>query len=126
MRTLTIGSVLALAAVSLAMLMPDPAAFARTGAPARAASTSITVTGKEFSFTLSKKSIAKPGTVTFTFKNAGKMPHDFRIDGKQTPLTRPGKTAKLVVTFAKKGNYHYLCTVPGHAAAGMKGVFAVR
>jgi uncharacterized cupredoxin-like copper-binding protein len=26
----------------------------------------------------------------------------------------------------KKGRYSYLCTVPGHAAAGMKGVFTVR
>jgi uncharacterized cupredoxin-like copper-binding protein len=39
---------------------------------------------------------------------------------------RPGTTAKLVVTFKKKGKYPYLCTVPGHAAAGMKGTFTVR
>jgi uncharacterized cupredoxin-like copper-binding protein len=54
------------------------------------------------------------------------MEHDFRINGKQTPLIRPRRTSKLVVTFQKKGTYHYLCTVPGHAAAGMKGVFTVR
>jgi Copper binding proteins, plastocyanin/azurin family len=41
------------------------------------------------------------------------------------PLIQPGKTAKLVVTFKKKGKYPYLCTVPGDAAAGMKGVFTV-
>jgi uncharacterized cupredoxin-like copper-binding protein len=41
-------------------------------------------------------------------------------------LLQPGKRARLFVTFKKKGNYSYLCTVPGHAAAGMKGVFAVR
>jgi uncharacterized cupredoxin-like copper-binding protein len=38
---------------------------------------------------------------------------------------QPGTTAKLVVTF-KKGKYPYLCTVPGHAEAGMKGVLTVR
>ena len=54
------------------------------------------------------------------------MAHNFRINGKQTRLIRPGRTSQLVVTFKKKGNYHYLCTVPGHAAAGMKGVFTVR
>ena len=54
------------------------------------------------------------------------MQHDFTINGKQTPLISPGKTAKLTVTFKKKGRYPYLCTVPGHAAAGMKGVFTVR
>jgi uncharacterized cupredoxin-like copper-binding protein len=43
-----------------------------------------------------------------------------------TRLLQPGKTTRLVVTFKKKGNYRYLCTVPGHAAAGMKGVFKVR
>ena len=35
------------------------------------------------------------------------------------------RTARIVVTFKKKGAYPYLCTVPGHAAAGMKGVFTV-
>jgi uncharacterized cupredoxin-like copper-binding protein len=29
------------------------------------------------------------------------------------------------VTFSKAGTYPYLCTVPGHAAAGMKGVLRV-
>jgi nitrite reductase (NO-forming) len=33
----------------------------------------------------------------------------------------PGKTTSVTVTFTKKGTYEYLCTVPGHAAAGMKG-----
>ena len=53
------------------------------------------------------------------------MLHDFKINGKQTPLIQPGKTAKLVVTFKKKGTYPYLRTAPGHAEAGMKGVFTV-
>ena len=54
------------------------------------------------------------------------MLHNFRIIGKQTRLIQPGKTAKLAVRFRKKGRYRYLCTVPGHAAAGMRGVFTVR
>jgi uncharacterized cupredoxin-like copper-binding protein len=37
----------------------------------------------------------------------------------------PGKSATLRVTFLRKGRYPYKCTVPGHAAAGMKGVFTV-
>jgi uncharacterized cupredoxin-like copper-binding protein len=52
--------------------------------------------------------------------------HDFRINGKKTPLIRPEATARLTVTFRTKGRYPYVCTVPGHAAAGMKGVFTVR
>ena len=97
-----------------------PHAAAATNAP------TDQVKGGEFFFKLSTKSAARPGKVTFVFKNTGHVLHDFKINGKQTPLIQPGKTAKLVVTFKKKGKYTYLCTVPGHAAAGMKGVFTVR
>jgi uncharacterized cupredoxin-like copper-binding protein len=44
----------------------------------------------------------------------------------RSPLIQPDKTATFAVTFTKKGEYRYLCTVPGHAALGMRGVFAVR
>ena len=94
--------------------------------PEFAAVAAVQVKGGEFFFRLSTKSTAKPGKVTFVFKNVGHVAHDFKINGKQTALLQPGKTAKLVVTFKKKGKYSYLCTVPGHAEAGMKGVFTVR
>ena len=126
MRKTTISSVAALAVaavVSLALVQP---ATSGTDRQQRAAATTIQVTGGEFFFRLSQKSIAKPGKVTFVFKNVGHVLHDFRINGKQTPLVNPGKTAKLVVTFKKKAKYAYMCTVPGHAAAGMKGTFTVR
>ena len=84
----------------------------------------VQVKGGEFFFKLSSRT-AKLGKVTFVFKNAGHIAHDFAIAGKSTPVINPGKTAKLTVTFAKKGSYPYLCTVPGHASAGMKGVLRV-
>jgi uncharacterized cupredoxin-like copper-binding protein len=116
----------ALAAVALAMLALALLAAGHTVAQASAASTTIRVSEKEFSIKLSERSLAGPGTVTFDVKNAGKMAHNFRINGKQTRLIQPGKTATLTVTFRKKASYHYLCAVPGHAALGMKGVFTVR
>jgi uncharacterized cupredoxin-like copper-binding protein len=94
--------------------------------PAGSQGSAIQVEGGEFFFRLSTKSAAKPGKVTFVFKNVGHVSHDFSIRGKQTPLIQPGRTARLVVTFKKKGKYPYRCTVPGHAEAGMKGVFTVR
>jgi hypothetical protein len=78
------------------------------------------VSGGEFFFRLSKKS-APRGTVVFDVKHVGHLIHDFKIAGKKTPLLQPGKTARLVVRFAKKGSYTYLCTVPGHAAAAQEG-----
>jgi uncharacterized cupredoxin-like copper-binding protein len=124
MRKLIIGSVSLLGAVAITSLAV-PLASARTERQASAAATTVQVKGGEFFFRLSTKSIAKPGKVTFVFKNIGHVSHDFKINGKKTPLTQPGKTARLIVTF-KKGKYPYLCTVPGHAAAGMRGTFTVR
>ena len=120
------GPALTLAAVMLVALALIPLATARIDRQAAATTTTVQVKGGEFFFRLSAKSAAKPGNVTFSFKNIGHVRHDFKINGKTTPLIQPGKTTKLVVSFKKKGMYPYLCTVPGHAEAGMKGVFKVR
>jgi uncharacterized cupredoxin-like copper-binding protein len=123
MTHLRIRTTLALAVVAITAL-----ALAQLGSAGanRQTATTVQVKGGEFFFRLSTKSIAKPGAVTFVVKNVGQVLHDFTIDGKKTPLLQPGKTAKLVVTFKKKGKYPYSCTVPGHASAGMKSVFTVR
>jgi uncharacterized cupredoxin-like copper-binding protein len=126
MRQLTLRSMLTLALVAITALAAVQFASARTQPQAHASATTISVSGKEFSFKLSAKSIARPGKVTFKFRNAGHVLHDFKINGRKTPMIKPGKTANLAVSFKKKGKYRYLCTVPGHAAAGMRGVFTVR
>jgi uncharacterized cupredoxin-like copper-binding protein len=89
-----------------------------------AAGTAVTVTATEFKFKLSKTSVPH-GSVTFTLKNAGHVGHDFKIGGKKTAVVGPGTSAKLTVTL-KAGKAPYLCTVPGHAAAGMKGTLTVK
>jgi uncharacterized cupredoxin-like copper-binding protein len=91
-----------------------------------AASSTVTVTaGKpsEYKFTLSASSV-KAGSTTFKVTNKGKIPHDFKIGGKTTPLLKTGQSGSITVTL-KKGSAPYLCTVPGHAAAGMKGTLKV-
>lgn len=79
----------------------------------------------EFRFTLSKRSVAK-GVVVFTVTNRGKLRHDFKIAGKKTLLVAPSKRSTLKVTLKRAGRVPYLCTVPGHAAAGMKGTLVVK
>jgi plastocyanin len=86
-------------------------------------SAAVTVTATEFKFRLSKPSVPH-GNVVFTVVNTGKIAHDFSISGKTTPLVSPGKSTKLTVTL-KAGSLLYLCTVPGHAGAGMKGTLTV-
>lgn len=110
-----------LAAVVLGSLVVAVSAFARLDA------TTVAVTaGKpsEFKFTLSKTAAPK-GAVTFRVTNKGKLSHDFKISGKKTPVLKAGKAGTLNATL-KPGKYAFLCTLPGHAAAGMKGTFTVR
>jgi uncharacterized cupredoxin-like copper-binding protein len=88
------------------------------------AATKVLVAASEFKFVLSKR-IVPAGTVTFVVANKGKALHDFKIKGKKTAILAPGRKATLKIVFPK-GKYKYLCTVPGHAAAGMRGVFTVK
>ncbi len=122
MLPLSLAARLGSAAALLAVVgvVAGPALGART----HATGTAVTVTATEFHFKLSKTSVPH-GSVTFTVVNKGKLPHDFKIGGKKTPLIKPGKSAKLTVTL-KKGKAAYLCTVAGHAAAGMKGTLTVK
>jgi uncharacterized cupredoxin-like copper-binding protein len=102
--------------------VPTTVATAHTQSPK---ATTINVAMSEFKFKLSKASAPK-GTVNFKVTNKGHVPHDFKINGKKTKLLSPGKTATLTIKFQKTGKFAYLCTVPGHAASGMKGTFTVK
>jgi uncharacterized cupredoxin-like copper-binding protein len=128
---------MAAAWIGLAALL---AASALTGAAWSATkATNVTVTaGKpaEFGFKLSTKTV-KHGAVTFKVTNGGTIPHSFKIcasnkggtanacKGVATKQLLPKQTATLKYTFKTAGTYEYLCTVPGHAAGGMKGLLKV-
>jgi len=117
-RVATLG--VAAAVAVLAWALPATASHHSTK------TTTINVTaGKpsEFKFTLSAKT-AGSGIVIFKVKNGGKLAHDFSIGGRKTKMLNPGQSDTLRVTL-RKGAQAYKCTVPGHAAAGMKGVVNV-
>ena len=114
-RIVLLAGVAALAAVSVFSVV----AYAGSRS---AQTTSVSVTAKEFSFKLSRKS-APHGKVSFKVTNKGSIQHDFKIAGKKTPLLGKNGTKSFTVTLKKGKKYTYICTVPGHAAAGMKGTF---
>jgi plastocyanin len=104
------------------------AAFAipAIGARSTAAKTvTIKVTATDFKFKLSRASVPTGTTVIFKVTNKGKIPHDFKINGKKTQMIKPGETKSVKVVFKKKGRLTYICTVTGHAKLGMTGKFAV-
>ena len=111
---------LALAGVLGGVFLPSGEA----GTASADATTRVTVKASEFKYAFSKRRVPT-GTVIFTVINTGKISHDFKIGGKKTKSLLPGKSQKLTVKFAKKGQYAFLCTLFGHAKAGMKGKFAV-
>ncbi len=72
---------------------------------------------------------SKPGKVTIDFDNPSALEHDVAIeqDGKQIAISETiakGKTS--VSADLAPGTYTFLCTVPGHAEAGMEGTLTVR
>jgi uncharacterized cupredoxin-like copper-binding protein len=102
------------------------AAAGQKGALTVSRSVSVTIgRPSEFRFRLSRTSVPR-GPVTFGLVNRGRVAHTFRIAGKRSRLVAPGKRATLNVTFRRAGRYAYVCTVPGHAAAGQRGVLRVR
>jgi plastocyanin len=72
---------------------------------------------------------AKAGKVTIDFTNPSPLGHNVAIEegGKslaQSETISSGKTS-ISVDLAP-GSYTFLCTVPGHAEAGMEGTLTVR
>ena len=77
-----------------------------------------------------KTSLAsKPGKVTIDFDNPAALEHNVAIEqeGKEiaaSPTLAEGKTS--VSADLAPGTYTYLCTIPGHAEAGMEGTLVVK
>lgn len=72
---------------------------------------------------------AKAGKVTVDFTNASPVAHNVTITagGKNLAATKTFAKGKASVsTTLKPGTYTFLCTVDGHAQAGMKGTLTVK
>jgi plastocyanin len=72
---------------------------------------------------------SKPGKVTIDFENPAPIEHDVAIEqgGKEIAASETiteGKTS--VSADLAPGTYTFLCTVPGHAEAGMEGTLTVK
>ena len=85
----------------------------------------VRVDAREFSFELSRASVAAGSPTRFLVRNRGARAHRFRIAGKRTRLLRPGASQTISVRFPRRGAVGFLCTVPGHATRGMRGRLAV-
>jgi glucose/arabinose dehydrogenase len=119
------SSSLRLAAVTLGLFgLGGAAALALVGRGEAAAPVTVRVTMLDFRFVLSRRQVPA-GTVRFVVTNRGSTFHDFAIGRARTRLLRHGERQTIVVRFARAARVAYRCTVPGHAALGMKGTLVV-
>ncbi len=76
-----------------------------------------------------KNAEASAGPLTVNSENDSTVPHNIAIQGNGIdevgPVIQGGRTSTVEVT-VQAGKYPFLCTVPGHAAAGMKGTLTVK
>jgi len=72
---------------------------------------------------------AKPGKVMVKSLNKSSVGHNIAVQGPGVmqvgAVISGGKTSQVSVDL-KPGTYTFLCTVPGHAQAGMKGTLTVK
>ena len=79
----------------------------------------------DFKFRNMPKTVA-PGAHTFTLVNKGSATHDLKLGGKKTKLLTKGQKGSIAVLLKAGKTYAFLCTVPGHAALGMRGKVVVK
>ena len=72
---------------------------------------------------------AKVGVpLTLRLTNRGTERHDLNFEALHMPglqgaeaILNPGETRTITLTFDQPGTHTFICTLPGHAAAGMTG-----
>jgi plastocyanin len=72
---------------------------------------------------------SKPGKVTIDFDNPAALEHNVAIDqdGEEIATSETISKGKTSVSAdLAPGTYTFLCTVPGHAEAGMEGTLVVK
>lgn len=78
----------------------------------------------DLGFKPAKLTVDAAGTYEVVFRNAGAILHDVTFSDGMKIVADGGKTASGVVQVPAAG-LTFLCSVPGHADAGMKGTIAV-
>ena len=92
-----------------------------------AEATVVEVTATDLAFDPSSITIDAGQATNLRLTNEGQVFHDLTIpDLDVTLAAEPGETDTAAITVDTPGTSEFLCTVPGHADAGMRGTLTVR
>lgn len=84
----------------------------------------IEIKAFDLGFTPAAVTVPAAGTYDVTFDNTGASPHDVTFADGTKIAADPGTTATGTVTVPAEG-IAFICSIPGHEAAGMKGTIVV-
>ena len=85
---------------------------------------SLELDAVDLGFAPAELSVEKAGRYAVTLTNTGAIPHDITFADGTTGLANPGASVSLEVDVPDSG-LTFICSIPGHADAGMKGAITV-
>ena len=92
-----------------------------------AGATHVTVIARDARFEPAHLTLQQGRTVVLSFRNDDPIFHDWEVEGLANvdAGARPGQTQRIRFRIDEPGTYRIVCTVPGHADAGMAGTLQV-
>ena len=106
---------------SLTAPLAVEAAASTSAAPA---SKTLEITAFDLGFTPATLDVPAPGKYEVRLKNTGATTHDITFASGESATAKPGETVSVMVDIRASGTT-FLCSIPGHAAAGMTGGIVV-
>ncbi|MCR4276398.1 MAG: cupredoxin domain-containing protein [Candidatus Parcubacteria bacterium] len=87
----------------------------------------VTISGSEFKYEPATISAKVGQTVTVTYTNAGKYPHNLVIDELSftSKTIKAGETETFSFVPDKVGTFSFYCSLPNHREKGMVGTISV-
>jgi len=118
------AAVTALALLLVACRTPDARPVSKPGAPPQPVEVRLVTTEWKFEPSTLELPVGRP--VTLILENKGKIEHDVQIPGMGIHAHAPaGQTVRQTFTPEETGTYDFICSLPGHLEAGMKGKMVV-
>ncbi len=107
-----------------------PGAMNTPGAGGSAGEQEVDITLQEFSITPAQVTV-NAGKVRFVVTNKGTLSHNFTITTDSgtlaaTPTFAASDSPQVLEVDLKAGTYQTLCSVPGHAQHGQRGMITVK